>query len=159
MAGNEQIIQQFYSAFAQRDYVGMRACYSESPVFSDPVFGLLEGNEPGAMWEMLCKGARDFSLQFGNIRLLDDEYATCDWTANYLFSATGRPVENKVKAHLRIQDGKITEHTDQFDFYRWSRQALGLSGWLLGWTRFMQGKVHRNAVARLEQFMKTNGYA
>lgn len=159
MAGNEQIIQQFYTAFAQRDYAGMRACYSESPVFSDPVFGLLEGKEPAAMWEMLCKGARDFSLQFGNIQLLDDEYATCDWTANYLFSATGRPVENKVKAHLRIQEGKITEHTDQFDFYRWSRQALGLPGWLLGWTRFMQGKVHRNAVARLQQFMNTNGYA
>jgi ketosteroid isomerase-like protein len=159
MAGNEQIIQQFYTAFAQRDYAGMIACYSDSPVFSDPVFGLLEGRQPAAMWEMLCKGARDFSLTFRNIHLLDEEYATCEWTANYLFSATGRPVENKVKAHLRIQNGKITEHTDQFDFYRWSRQALGMPGLLLGWTRFMQNKVHRNAVARLEQFMRTNGYA
>lgn len=159
MTSNEQIIQQFYTAFAQRDYAGMRACYSDSPVFSDPVFGLLQGNQPAAMWEMLCKNARDFSLTFRNIQLLDEEYATCEWTANYLFSATGRPVENNVKAHMRIEGGRITEHTDQFNFYRWSRQALGLTGMLFGWTRFMQNKVHRNAVARLEQFMKTNGYA
>jgi len=61
MSGNKQIIEKFYSAFQQLDYRGMQNCYSDDIVFSDPVFLLLRGNEAKAMWEMLCKNARDFS--------------------------------------------------------------------------------------------------
>ncbi|MEO5683165.1 MAG: nuclear transport factor 2 family protein [Chitinophagaceae bacterium] len=153
MNNNQQIIQRFYTAFQQMDYKTMQDCYSEEPVFSDPAFGLLQGREVKAMWEMLCKNATNFSLSFSNIRLLDEEYATCDWIATYTFSKTGRNVINIVKAHMRIQDGKITEHTDKFDMWKWSRQALGMPGLLLGWSNFIQGKVNKNARKSLEKFM------
>jgi ketosteroid isomerase-like protein len=153
MQTNEQLIRRFYTAFQQLDYAAMRDCYSSQPVFSDPAFGLLQGDEVGAMWEMLCKRAKNFSLTFSNIELLDEEYATCNWTAVYIFSATGRRVVNNIKAHLRIQDGRITEHTDKFDMWKWSRQALGLPGWLLGWNSIIANKVHKKARKNLDDFM------
>jgi ketosteroid isomerase-like protein len=150
---NEAIIQRFYTAFQKLDYATMQDCYSQDAIFNDPVFGILQGDELRAMWEMLCKNAKDFSLQFSNIQLLDEEYATCNWVAQYTFSKTGRKVVNNIKAHMRIQDGKITEHTDQFDLWKWSKQALGLSGVLLGWSGFIQNKVRSTARKNLERFM------
>lgn len=156
MHPNEELIQQFYSAFQQLDYKKMQDCYSDDPVFNDNVFGLLEGEQVFAMWEMLCKNARDFSLEFSNIKMLDEEYATCNWTARYTFSKTGRKVINKIKAHMRIQEGKITEHTDEFDMWKWSRQALGVPGLLLGWSGFMKNRVRVNARNNLEKFIEKN---
>jgi ketosteroid isomerase-like protein len=155
MNGNAQVIQRFYSAFQKLDYATMQSCYSDDIIFNDPAFGILEGPEAKAMWEMLCKNAKNFSLSFSNIQLLDDEYATCDWVANYTFSKTGRKVTNKIKAHMRLQDGMIIEHTDQFDIWKWSRQALGLPGILLGWSGYLKNKIRSNARKSLEKFMDT----
>ena len=52
MSEHEQVITRFYTAFAQLDYKTMQQCYSNNAVFNDPVFGLLQGAEVGAMWEM-----------------------------------------------------------------------------------------------------------
>ncbi|HYF30756.1 MAG TPA: nuclear transport factor 2 family protein [Chitinophagaceae bacterium] len=154
MNANEELIRRFYTAFQRLDYKTMQDCYSEDPIFNDPAFGILEGDEVRAMWEMLCKGARDFSLEFSNIQLLDEEYATCNWRARYTFSKSGRKVVNNIKAHMRIQDGKITEHSDQFDIWKWSRQALGLSGMLLGWSGYLKSKIRRSARSNLARFME-----
>ena len=151
---NEEIIQRFYTAFQKLDYKTMQDCYSQDIIFNDPVFGVLQGDEARAMWEMLCKQATKFSLIFSDIRLLDEEYATCNWTATYTFSKTGRQVVNNVKAHMRIQDNKITEHTDQFNLYKWCRQALGIPGVLLGWSSLLQNKIRKQAKGNLRKFMK-----
>jgi len=155
MKANEALITKFYSAFQKLDYGTMQSCYHEGAIFNDPAFGILEGDEVRAMWEMLCKNAKDFKLSFSNIQLLDDEYCTCNWTANYIFSKTGRKVTNNIKAHMRIRDGLITEHTDQFDIWKWSRQALGLSGVLLGWSNFMKVKIRKMARKNLQKFMES----
>ena len=63
MQTNESVITKFYTAFQQRDAATMNSCYNEDIVFSDPAFGLLKGDEVRAMWEMLCKNAKDFSLK------------------------------------------------------------------------------------------------
>jgi ketosteroid isomerase-like protein len=155
---HEEIISGFYSAFQQRDHRTMNAYYHTDIVFFDPVFGLLEGEKVRAMWEMLCTNAKDFRLEFGNITALDDEYYTCDWMASYTFSKTGRRVINKVKAHMRLADGKIVEHSDGFSVHKWSMQALGFSGWLLGWNSFFQNRIKRSARVSLERFMEGRGY-
>jgi ketosteroid isomerase-like protein len=154
MEDNEALINRFYTAFQQLDYKTMQDCYSADAVFNDPVFGLLQYEELKAMWEMLCKNAKNFSLRYSDIQLLDKEYVTCNWTAFYTFSKTGRPVVNNIKAHFRLRDGKIIEHTDQFNLRMWSRQALGLPGLLLGWTGWMQNKIHKQAKGNLEKFMQ-----
>ena len=153
MNNNEQLIETFYKAFAKLDYVTMQNCYSANPIFNDPVFGVLEGNAVKAMWEMLCKNAKDFSLIYNSIEC-EDEYGTCKWTATYSFSKTGKRVVNNVKAHMRIENGKITEHTDEFDIYKWSRQALGLPGILLGWSGYLKSKIRNDARRKLNTFME-----
>ncbi|MEN9686710.1 MAG: hypothetical protein RLZZ28_2496 [Bacteroidota bacterium] len=153
MPTNEETIHHFYTAFQQLDYAAMQRCYSDDAVFNDPAFGLLDAHETRAMWEMLCKRAKDFSLTYGNIQLLDEEYATTDWAASYLFSRSGRRIVNRITAHMRFKDGLIIEHTDAFDIYKWSRQAFGLPGLLLGWTSFMHKKIQRKAKAGLADFM------
>jgi hypothetical protein len=46
----------------------------------------------------------------------------------------------------------IASHDDYFSFYRWSRQALGVSGLLLGWTPLLKRKVRQQAAAGLAKF-------
>lgn len=154
MDANEQMISNFYTAFQQRDAAAMNACYSDDIVFYDPVFELLEHGRAKDMWEMLCKNAKDLSISFGNIKALDEEYYTCDWVASYTFSQTGRKVVNNVKAHMKLLDGKIVEHSDAFSLHKWSKQALGFSGWLLGWNSFFQRKIKNKARRNLMAFIE-----
>lgn len=155
MISNKQIVEQFYTAFQQLDYKSMQSCYSDDIVFSDPVFLLLRGTEAKSMWEMLCKNARDFSLSFSDIELIDHEYATCSWTATYTFSKTGRRVVNTIKAFMRFKDGKIIEHSDGFRLSTWAAQALGWKGVLFGWTGFMKRGIQKNARRNLAYFMQS----
>ncbi len=155
MTANEQLINDFYSAFQKRDWAAMNACYSDDIVFYDPVFELLEHGRAKDMWEMLCKNAKDLDIKFGNIKDLGDDYYTCDWMATYSFSQTGRRVVNNVKAHMKIQNGKIAEHSDAFSLHKWSTQALGFSGWLLGWNSYFQRKIKNKARRNLLKFIES----
>lgn len=154
MDSNEQVIRNFYSSFQKLDAEGMNNCYCDDIVFFDPVFELLRADQAKAMWRMLCKNAKDFSLSFDHIKALDDEYYTCDWVATYTFSQTGRRVVNSVKAHMKMLDGKIVEHSDAFSLHKWSKQALGFSGWLLGWNSFYQRKIKNAARKKLLVFIE-----
>lgn len=154
MQPNAELVSRFYSAFQKLDYQSMNDCYAEDIIFSDPAFGMLQGKEVFSMWEMLCKRAKDFTLTFSDIELLDDEYATCKWTASYIFSGTGRRVVNNIKAYMRIKDGRIIEHSDAFKLSKWASQALGWKGALFGWMGWFKRKVQKNARKGLEKFMK-----
>jgi ketosteroid isomerase-like protein len=152
MNANENVIQTFYTAFAKRDYETMQDSYADEAIFNDPVFGILHGEQIRSMWQMLCTNATKFSLQFDKIQA-DDEYGTCCWKATYVFSRTGRSVINNVKAHMRFREAKIIEHTDEFDLYKWSRQAFGMQGLLLGWSGFMKNKIRHQALTNLNKFL------
>lgn len=154
MPTNEEVITRFYSAFQRLDHQTMNGCYSDDIVFSDPAFGLLRGEEVKYMWEMLCKNAKDFSLTFSNIQLLDEEYATCNWIANYTFSKTGRKVVNNIKAFMKLKDGKIMEHSDAFKLSKWAAQALGWKGQLFGWMGWMKRKIQKNARKNLIAYIE-----
>ncbi len=154
MTNPEQLITNFYTAFSKKDAAAMNACYSDDVVFYDPAFELLQGDQVKAMWEMLCKNAKEFSLSFQNVKDLGDGYYNCDWTAHYTFSKTGRKVVNNVKAHMKIEEGQIKEHSDAFSLHRWSTQAIGFSGWLLGWNSFFQQKIKNTAKRNLLKFME-----
>ena len=154
MNNNTRFVEKFYTAFQQLDATAMNSCYSDDIIFFDPVFGLLKGEEAKSMWEMLCKNAKDFSLTYDNIIELDEEYCTCDWVATYTFSATGRTVINKIKANMRLVDGKIIEHSDAFSVHKWSKQAFGTIGIMFGWNSFFQNKIKNKAKKNLLNFMQ-----
>jgi ketosteroid isomerase-like protein len=145
----------FYTAFQQRDYRTMNECYAEDIVFSDPVFGLLKGEQVKAMWEMLCKNAKDLSIEFSDPRSVD-EYGNCEWIAVYTFTKTKRKVVNRIKAYMKFANGKIVEHSDAFSLYEWTKQAFGIQGLLFGWSGFMQHRIHHSAKKSLLQFMNRN---
>ncbi len=154
MQANADIISKFYTSFQQLDYTAMNSCYSDDIIFSDPAFGLLKGDEVKYMWEMLCRNAKDFTLTFSNIQQLDDEYATCNWVAEYTFSKTGRKVTNRIKAFMKLKDGKIVEHSDAFRLSTWAAQALGWKGQLFGWMGWMKRRIQQNARKSLIQFIE-----
>jgi ketosteroid isomerase-like protein len=149
---NEELIERFYGAFAQRDGTAMAACYAPDVHFSDPVFTDLHGPEAGAMWRMLTERGTDLRVELLE-RSADGDGGSAHWLAHYTFTQTGRSVVNDVRATLRFRDGLIAEHVDDFDFHRWARQALGPSGLLLGWTPVLRSAVRRKARAGLDEFM------
>jgi ketosteroid isomerase-like protein len=148
---HSSLINRFYEAFNRLDAEAMAACYTEDVLFSDPVFGELRGRQAGDMWRMLTSRAKDFSLRFDNVRA-DERTGAAHWVATYLFSQTGRTVINDIQARFVFRDGRICEHHDHFDLWRWSRQALGAKGALLGWTPLVQNAIRAQAQKGLKAY-------
>ncbi|MDH4570838.1 nuclear transport factor 2 family protein [Pseudomonas sp. BN414] len=148
---NAELITRFYQAFQQLDAEAMAACYSPDVHFSDPVFTDLNGQEAADMWRMLASRAQRFSLTFDGVEA-DDLSGRANWVATYLFSQTGRMVENRIQARFLFSDGKIIEHHDSFDLWRWARQALGAKGTLLGWLPPVQNAIREQAARGLAAY-------
>jgi len=154
MNSNEKLIETFYTSFQKLDARAMILCYHPDIRFSDPVFPNLSGAEVGEMWRMLCSQAKNCELTFADIEA-DERTGKAHWEARYDFSATGRRVHNKINAEFEFQDGKIIRHKDTFDFWKWSSQALGPVGFILGWTPLLRKKVQKQARERLTKFMNS----
>ncbi len=148
---SEEVIRRFYAAFDRRDGDAMAACYAPDARFSDPVFPDLRGDQPGQMWRMLTSQARELRVELLE-HAAGGDTGTARWRAHYVFTQTGRPVVNDVRATFRFAGGLIAEHTDAFSFWAWSRQALGPPGVLIGWTPFLRGPVRKRAAANLARF-------
>lgn len=149
---NSELIQKFYSSFKNGDAHGMIECYADNIQFEDPAFGQLKGDDARKMWQMLIERSKgDLKIKFSNINSINNE-VTANWEADYTFTATGRKVNNKIQAYFVIENGKIIQHKDSFSMWRWSRQALGWKGWLLGWTSFMKKKVQQQTKIALEKY-------
>lgn len=156
MSDNAALIHQFYEAFARRDADGMVAAYHPNVVFSDPAFGELDAARARGMWRMLCDRGKDLVIEHSGV-VVEGETGRAHWEAHYTFVATGRKVHNIIDATFRFADGKIIRHDDVFDFWRWSRQALGPLGTLMGWTPMLKGSVRAKANAQLTAWLAKRG--
>lgn len=148
---NADLIRRFYQAFQQLDAESMAACYSDDVRFSDPVFVDLRGSDAADMWRMLAARAQDFSLTFDAVEA-NEQRGSARWVATYLFTQTGNTVVNRIEARFVFRDGKIVEHRDHFDLWRWARQALGMKGVLLGWAPPVQRAIRQQAAKSLAAF-------
>ena len=157
-AANAALIERFYEAFARRDHESMAICYGPDPTFSDEVFKDLRGPEVAAMWRMLCTRGTDLALEHSDVRA-EGERGWAHWDAHYTFSATGRTVHNSIDASFVFRDGLIVEHVDRFDLWKWTRQALGPVGILLGWSPPLRNKVRAQARQNLSEFMASESAA
>ena len=153
---NLDLLDRFYAAFDRHDGDAMAACYTADATFSDPVFTDLGAGEPGAMWRMLTARSSDLSVELVD-RAAAADTGSAHWIARYTFAQTGRQVVNDVRSTFRFRDGLIAEQRDDFDLYRWTRQAFGPTGVILGWTPIVQGGVRRKARASLDQFLARQG--
>lgn len=154
MNPNENLIAKFYTAFANADAKTMSECYHPNVHFIDPAFGLLKEEQVSKMWKMLLlKSKGDIKIEFSNIKA-DEFSGSARWVATYKFNKTNRKVVNQVSAEFLFQDGLIIKHTDNFDVWKWSKQAFGITGYLLGWTGFFQNKVREQALLSLKKFQE-----
>lgn len=149
----EATINKFYTAFQQKDYKTMASMYHPEATFRDAAFDLKSGKEAGAMWKMLVTAGKDLRIEFRDVKA-DGNTGSAHWEAWYTFSKTGRKVHNIIEAQFEFKDGLIYRHKDHFDFWRWSRQSLGLIGLLLGWSDYLKNKVSTTAMKGLQAFMK-----
>ena len=152
----EQVVRDFYAAFARRDGAAMAALYAPDVRFSDPVFTDLRGANAGAMWEMLCERGTDLQVTLGDVRT-DGNVVRAHWDADYTFSATGRKVHNAIDAEIEVRDGTIVRHTDSFDFRRWAAQAFGIVGSVFGGMGFFRRKVQLAALKSLDLYLSRRG--
>lgn len=152
MSANENTITKFYTAFNNGDSSKMCECYHSNVQFRDPAFGLLKGNDVCQMWKMLVERSKgDLKIEFSNVKSTQNR-GSARWIATYNFSKTNRKVVNVIHAHFQFQDGLIIKHTDDFDIWKWAKQAFGLIGFLLGWTGFMQNKIQKQALLSLKKY-------
>lgn len=151
MSTNLQVLEKFYQSFQKRDGEGMAACYDPQATFADPAFGKLQGAQVGNMWRMLCERGKDLQVTYSNL-VANEQTGSGYWEAHYSFSATGRKVHNKVTSSFKFKDGKIIEHRDSFDMWKWAGMALGLKGLLLGWLPPVQKTITKNALKGLEEY-------
>lgn len=150
MNNNKALIETLYTAFQNKDFKTMADCYHPDAYFRDEAFEL-KGKEVGAMWHMLCERGTDLKITFSVTE--EQGKITAHWEPTYSFSQTGRSVHNIIDAEYEFKDGKIIKHIDRFNFWSWSRQALGLPGLLLGWTPMLRKKVSTMAMGNLKKFI------
>ena len=153
----ESTIIKFYEAFEALDSEAMVSCYRDDVIFEDPAFGILKGARAKNMWRMLCRSqkGKDFKVVYSDINIKNNR-ASARWKAQYIFGKTGRKVHNIIDAEFTFIDGAIHTHHDRFNLYRWSRQALGIQGYLLGWTKLFKQKLNNQTNAMLTKFENQN---
>lgn len=154
MNANEKLIQHFYTSFKNKDYKGMQDCYAADATFNDAVFKNLNAEQTKAMWAMLVLKGKDLRIEVSHISAKGNT-VKAHWDAFYTFSATGKKVINKIDATFQIANGKIVKHRDNFSFHTWATQALGINGFLLGWTSFLRKKVTAQAMKNLNSFISS----
>jgi len=152
MKPKEQVIEEFYSGFADANSATMTSCYHPEIVFQDPVFGILEATDVKDMWEMLLeKSQGNLEINFSDVHS-EGEKGSANWSAKYTFSSTNRKVFNKIQADFEFKEGLIYRHIDHFNLYAWSKQALGWKGVLLGWSPFFKKKIQHQALQSLRKY-------
>jgi hypothetical protein len=150
-------LETFYDAFRALDPDTMQACYAPEARFDDPVFGLSGREQIGGMWRMLCEGVKargraDWRLEFRDLAV-QGRRGRAHWEAKYRYGATGARVHNLIDADFGFDErGLILVHRDRFDLWRWSRQALGIRGLLLGWMPVFRTQIRTQAARRLEHW-------
>ena len=147
---NQELITKFYTAFLNGDATKMLECYHNEVVFEDPAFGQLKGDRAKAMWKMLLSKREEINLSI-SFQVLNNHEAL--WTARYNYGPNKRSVTNNIRANFAFQDGKIIQHTDQFSLWKWSQQALGASGLVIGWSTFMRNKIQKTTNTLLDKYI------
>jgi hypothetical protein len=158
MNTNEKTLTKFYTAFAVLDADAMANCYAEDATFDDPAFSLKGKRNVAGMWHMLCAATRarnrqDWRLEFKDVKA-DSNTGQVHWEAHYRFSVSNRLIHNIIEASFTFTpEGLIATHKDTFDFWRWSRQALGFGGLVLGWAPYFRTQMRRQTQAALTKYL------
>lgn len=155
---NIDLLHQFYGSFSRGEAEGMISCYHDNINFKDPAFGELHGEKAKSMWRMLLSQRRKIKIDY-EILEVSSKSACVEWKANYKYGPNKRKVHNHVMAYFKFEDGKIIKHRDRFNLWNWSKQALGITGYLLGWSGYLKSKIQARTNHLLEDYIQKNNSA
>lgn len=150
---NKALLNKFYTSFIKGDSKAMAECYHKDILFRDPVFGTLKGARAGKMWEMLLFSKKEDLKVSYKIARVSDKKGKVNWIAEYHFGKNNRKVINNVSAEFKFKEGKIIEHIDTFSLWRWSKQAMGATGYMIGWTPLMKNKIQKSLNKKLDYYI------
>ena len=154
MISSEVTIVKLYNSLSKADVSQMRECYDPDVEFCDPAFGTLNGKEVFQMWQMLIEKSKGtLKIDYSDIHA-NDYLGSAKWITEYKYSKNNHKVLNTITSKFVFKEGLIIKQTDDFDVWKWSKQALGIKGVLLGWTGFMQKKIQKQARLSLKQYSK-----
>lgn len=154
MTPSEKTIHQLYTSIADGTISEIEDCYAPNVKFHDPIFGTLKGPEVPKMWKMLIKKSKGNLVIKYTIIKSGSHKGSAQWTATYTFGKNKRLIENKIQSEFHFKDGLIIKQNDNFDIWTWAKQAFGFSGFLLGWTGYMQNKIHQKAKSSLKDYIE-----
>lgn len=75
---HENLMREFYEAFARGDTHIMAASYHDDATFSDPVFPKLDTPQVRAMWRMLNAKPNNLRVEFSNLKV-DAQRGNVHW--------------------------------------------------------------------------------
>jgi len=151
---NINLLRAFFKSFIKGDVDSMLECFHENIVFRDQVFGRLEGEEVNKMWRMLLQyGKKNLQISYKDLEA-DEFSGTAKWRAVYYYGRKRRQVINLIESSFKFQDNKIIEQVDHYDMWKWSGQALGWKGWLLGWSIYFTTKVQEKSREKLRKYQE-----
>ena len=154
---SKEIVTSFYDAFKKLDADTMEKYYHELAYFSDPVFRDLTAEETMTMWRMLFERSKgNLDVHYHSVEELEDDKVTLIWEAKYAYGKGRRPVHNIIRATMTLEDDLIILHEDSFDFWKWTRMALGSVGTVLGWSPYLRGVVRNQARSALMSYIIDN---
>lgn len=139
-----ELVTRYFESMAALDIDAMARCWHKQISHSDPLFEDLRGATVRDRWAWQSSHCRRFKLQF-NLQFVDERKAQVGWRANYLFGT--RPVDIVGRTALTLWDGTIVRQVDEFQFSRWSGQAINPLWFALGrigrMRRWQQSRLRR----------------
>lgn len=117
----KDVVESFYKAFETKDVNAMEQLYAPNVKFKDAIFSFDDKAGTAKMWRGLFKTDPNAKLKF-TVDSVNGDTVKGHWVADYHLG--NRPVHNEVSTTMKVSNGKITEHTDDFSWDKWAPQAF-----------------------------------
>lgn len=115
------VVTRFYEAFEAKNVDAMEQLYAPNLRFKDAIFSFDDAAGATHMWRKLFQVDPNAKLAF-TLDSADGATVKGHWVADY--HVNGRPVHNEVSTTMRVEGGRIVEHTDDFSWKKWAPQAF-----------------------------------
>lgn len=151
---NQELVEKFYRCFEYLDGEGMVSCLAEDTIYNDPIYGIIKGEYAAGLWRMRCKNLVDMKIDIIDFVELDHEYIKCKWNSTFFSRSSAKQISMTMTSFMKINDQKITEHSDAYRLSDWLAKAYGLTGILFGWSGWMKKREQSRYRTMLEKFVQ-----
>lgn len=143
----KETIENFMNCFKKHDVSGMCRNYGSDIIYFDPLADLLKENEVRARWILFFEDASDCEITCEEIVEEGDGYYTCKWTASFTHSESNRKVNLHSKGNFKVENNRITEHSEAFSLHQYCTQVYGTVAYVIGWNSLYQ-RARKNEFRR-----------